>query len=245
MDNNIYDIHRETWSLSITSLDELESILEKWYTLIVGDVNLSWKNISTLTKLSKYKYSINWCFNLSNNNLTSFEWFPSWWVKILQLNWNKIRSFYGIPPMERFRLDNDFDKMEELIKWSIYKYGQDYFIIQNIYSKENKKEIIKWFHLLMKLDEQMKEHYGSTIDETILPAHKYTQYLIKDIYPHKISNLENKVKFNWKTYIKEILNPEFHKNWWNIDTLEIKYLKWDIFKINWKKFNKKLSKTLK
>lgn len=246
-----YNIKSETGTSTISNLDFLKSILDKWFRIIDGNIDLSLQEIDSLEILNEYtdRYFINWLLNLSNNKLTSFNGFPAS-TNYLELKWNKIRSMYGFPIINKgFKIDNNYYNIEQILKWSIYKYWTDYFIIQNIYSKKDRSEILKHFNLLMRLDKEISNYLVSSNSKVFEKLLKFEvsdySLSLKKIYQYKLNKIGHNINYNWKMYLKEILNPDFHKSWGDIKTLEIKDLKWDFIEINWKKFNKKLSKTLK
>lgn len=245
-DEKIFDIEKELWVTAITSFDQLKTVLENWYEIIEGTIDLTgkWLTSSIMSELTKYSYLVEWYFLCNNNLLTSFEWFPSS-CGALSCYWNNITSVIWLPEVYvDYTLDNKFFKLEELVEWKLYKYGDDFFLLNDEYFTDEKFksgiELIKWFDTILNKTKTLRLNNINWVN-----FKRYGNILWSKLYPYYVHVVRNVVQFNGKLYLKDILDPQFYKNWWNIDSLEIKNIWEDVIEINWKKFKKKLSKSLK
>lgn len=236
----IFNTMNEFWVKTITSVEQLKFILDKGYNLIEWNVNLSglWLTNSVMSEFGKYSYSIVGDFTCNNNKLTSFDGFPDY-CNNLSCTWNNITSIWWIPFTDGYTLDNKFLKLEELVEGKLYKYWDDFFLLENASFLNKDIDFLKGF--------------DSIIDNNSTPILQNLKWLnlgmyntsLKLLYSKYVHAVWNVVQFNSKLYLKDILDPKFYKNWWNIDSIEIKNIGSDVIEINWKKFNKKLSKLLK
>jgi hypothetical protein len=64
------------YTKDINSFEELEKVLNDWFTVLKWNVLLSYAELTSLASLSKFTYSVEWYFYCFFNKLTTLEWCP-------------------------------------------------------------------------------------------------------------------------------------------------------------------------
>lgn len=238
MFNKTYYVSKELFDTDdIYSIGIFRDILAKWYTEIVWNVNLSWDDLQSLAEFSKYKYRVVWTFDVSNNQLTSFEGFPTA-AKHLICTWNNIKSLDWIPGFDYCKLDNYFYSIEEVVPDLIYKYWDEYFLIdKKSYRLSNIEHLQSIDNYRPDLSKRILESYDYDVKD-------YIDTLNKVRSTSGVIDIGKFIKVNNKIYSKEALDPTSYKNWVDLEFFEVKEINWWLVKVKWKLFNKKLSKLL-
>lgn len=261
----VFDAVKELWEgVRIIGMNysELKDCLDKWYNYIKWNVNISYQQLQSLSEFKDIVYQVEWAFDCNDNSITSFEWFPEMCTSLDCRN-NMIKSAVWIPSIwhnvhwnfllvnptkEELLVDwNNFYQMERLVDEKLYRYWEDYFYIKpiEIHSSRDSHQyslVRKWFDEIV------------WINPELLSWRDLWQYLDKiiSIYQEDISKsfwyilkIENNlVNIGNRKFMKKILLPEFHLNWGKIEDIEVVSLNEDTVKINWKHYNKRVSKTL-
>lgn len=257
----VFDAVKELWErVKITGMNysELKDCLDNGYNYIKWNVNISNQQLQSLSEFKDIIYKVEWAFDCNDNSITSFEGFPKMCTSLDCRN-NRIKSAVWIPSIwhnvhwnfllvnptkEELKIDwNYFYQMEKLVDGKLYRYGSDYFYIKPLDINSPRDS-----HLY-SLDKKWFEDIVWIIPES-LSWRDLWQYLdrINSIYQKDIWCLlkieNNFVNINNRKFLKKILLPEFHLNWGIIEDIEVLTLNEKTVKINWKLYNKKVSKSL-
>lgn len=238
MANKIYNVLNELFDTDcIYDIELFKDILSQWYTEIVWNVDFSGESLKSLAELSKYKYKVIWTFDVSYAQLESFDWFPVA-AKHLVCIWNNIKSIDWIPLFDYCKLDNRFNYLEEVVKDLVYKYWAEYFLI------DTKNHRLTNVEHLQRLDSIRPDSSQEILESFDYDIREYWDLLNKVRSTSGVIDIGKVIKVNDKVYAKEALEPEYYKNWWELDFLEVKEINWWLIKLKWKIYNKKLSKLL-
>lgn len=238
MANKIYNVLNELFDTDcIYDIELFKDILSQWYTEIVGNIDFSGESLKSLAEFSKYKYKVIWTFDVSYTQLESFDWFPVA-AKHLVCIWNNIKSIDWIPLFDYCKLDNRFNYLEEVVKDLVYKYWAEYFLI------DTKNHRLTNVEHLQRLDSIRPDSSQEILESFDYDIREYWDLLNKVRSTSGVIDIGKVIKVNDKVYAKEALEPEYYKNWWELDFLEVKEINWWLIKLKWKIYNKKLSKLL-
>lgn len=229
---------------------ELKYCLENWYNVIKWDIHLSNKEIESLSEFKDIKYMIEGSFTCVNNKITSFEWFP---VKCFTLDCrlNNIKSLIWIPKAWEYSLAwNDFSIFEEVVKGKLYKYGDIFFYSDTEYLISH--EPARYTESTAKLQESLFKSilWIDPIDvNNNTPGwtewfYNYRENL-KSLLNFKIDVKWKYVEFKGRKFLKKLIDPEFHRNDWNLNDIEIISVWDDKVSIKGKIYNPKSSRLLK
>jgi hypothetical protein len=209
---------------NIKKIAELEKALNDWFTVFKWDIDISSENLTSLSSLSKFTYSVEWYFWCKSNQLTTLEWFPKsvkWSVccnhnNLISLEWcpryiwwnfrcnnNNLKTLEWIPQLLSHRDviitcdNNNFIPLEKK-KWNVFKLGESIYIGNpELKDIQNLTKINLWWkeEIRDKRIELSEIYYNSFIN--------FTKSTIK---LNKQDITETDIIFKWKKFKKKALN---------------------------------------